>query len=115
MLSAEAPKIVIGPEVISQTESGNTIVLTCIVYSDLTPTVIWHHGNYKLENGSRYTIYEKVVSKIGVDFVMSVLEICNTEEDDSGLYSCTAHSTAGNDSFSFQLLVYHEGKHMTIN
>ena len=108
--SAEPPQIVIGPEEISETDAGNNIVLTCIAHGNANPSMSWNRGGILLSNGSRHTIYEQVVTKSGVDFVMAILEICSTKPEDAGEYSCTALNSAGSDNYTFELSVSQEGK-----
>ena len=63
-----------------------------------------------LNNNSRVTIYEELVTENGVTFVRSILELCNLEEADAGQYSCFANNTIGNDTASFMLTVNAQSK-----
>ena len=59
-----------------------------------------------LGNDSRVNIYVEEITENRRTFVQSVLEICSSEEMDSGEYTCSAESRVGNDSASFNLTVF---------
>lgn len=50
-------------------------------------------------------MYEDLVSKNGIAFVKSVLQICDVEATDAGVYSCSAANTLGSDTASFEMSV----------
>ena len=50
-------------------------------------------------------MYNKTFNENGVEFVMSVLEICSAESEDEGEYSCLANSSSGYDVANFSLTV----------
>lgn len=62
----------------------------------------------QIRNGtgdSRYVTYDRTFTEHGVEFVMSILEICSAEFDDAGEYSCVAYSSTGYDMVRFNLSV----------
>ena len=77
---------------------------------DPNPAISWNRGGTVLNNDSRVTIYEKLVTESGVKFVQSILELCSAEEADAGQYSCFADNTIGNDTASFMLIVNAQSK-----
>lgn len=102
-----APQIVVAPRDPSEVVAGNTVLLTCVAQGDSPPHVVWNRENKVLENGSRVVISEDVIVENGLTFVQSILEICSTEETDSGQYSCvtTLDAVQGNSTASFGLTV----------
>ena len=93
-------------------DAGNTITFVCVAYGIPSPSISWTSGDTALNNDSRVTIYEEVVTEDGVIFVNSILELCSTEEADAGQYSCFADNTLGNDTASFVLTVNAQSKKM---
>ena len=77
---------------------------------DPSPSISWNRGDTVLNNDSRVTIYEDLVTENGVTFVWSILELCSAEEADAGQYSCFADNTFGNDTASFVLAVIAQSK-----
>ena len=62
----------------------------------------------EIRNGtgdSRYVTREKTFTERGMEFSMSILEICSAEFDDAGEYSCIANSSTGYDMVRFNLSV----------
>ena len=95
-------------------DAGNAITFVCVAYGIPSPSISWTSGDTVLNNDSRVTIYEEVVTENGVIFVNSILELCSTEEADAGQYSCFADNTLGNDTASFVLTVNAQSKKMLI-
>ena len=86
-------------------EAGSTTVLSCVGFGDPIPNVTWTRGATELSNGSRTTIYERLVTSNGVIFVQSILQICSIGETDIGQYSCTLGNAVSNTSVDFELSV----------
>ena len=82
-------------------EAGSTVILSCAGFGDPTPSVTWNMGSTQLSNSSQITIYTELVTEVGVDFVHSILEVCNVDEATSGEYSCTVGNVFGDASFNF--------------
>ena len=101
---AATPRIVIYPSN-STVEAGSITVLSCVGFGDPIPNVTWTRGATELSNGSRTTIYERLVTSNGVTFVQSILQICSVGETDIGQYSCTVDNAVGNTSVDFELSV----------
>jgi len=91
-------------------DAGNTITLVCVSSGDPNPSISWNRGGTVLANNSRITIFEELITEIRVTFVLSILELCSTEEADAGQYSCFADNTIGNDIASFVLTVNVQSK-----
>ena len=104
LLAAAPPRVVISPRN-STVEAGSTMVFTCVGFGDPTPYVTWTRGATELSNGSRTTIYERLVTSNGVMFVQSILQICSVGETDNGQYSCTVGNAVSNASVDFELSV----------
>ena len=106
------PQIVFAPPN-TQVNATNTVLLTCVAYGDLPLGISWSREGSNLMNDSqRITIYEEQFEENGVTFVQSILQICSTEIDDSGVYSCTAENNAGNITSAFELAVTISGKRL---
>ena len=105
MLFSDPAQIVIRPNQTTAVDSGNTISFACVAYGNPNPSISWNRGDTLLNNDSRITIYEELVTENGVTFVQSILELCSAEEADAGQYSCFAYNTLGNDTESFELAV----------
>ena len=86
-------------------EAGSNVLLACVGFGDPSPSVTWITQGVVLSNNSQITIYEELETVDGVDFVQSVLAICNVEESNGGNYICTVGNTLGNASASFELSV----------
>ncbi len=100
--------IVVAPEDIT-TEAGSTVFITCVAYSENTPSITWIQNDNQtiLDNSTstRVTVYEELVTEGGLTFVQSILEVCSVEVADSGSYSCVASNGVRNDSTSFELTI----------
>ena len=86
-------------------EAGSNVLLACVGFGDPSPSVTWSTQGVVLSNNSQITIYEELETEDGVDFIQSVLAICNVEESNGGHYICTVGNTLGNASASFELSV----------
>ena len=82
------------------------MLLTCVAYGDLPLSISWsREGSVLMNDSQRITIYEEEVEEGGTTFIQSILQICSTEADDAGVYSCIAANEAGNDTATFELTV----------
>ena len=100
--SKSVPQIVISPENTS-TVAGSTTVLACVGYG--SPSVTWSKDGAVLVNNSQVTIFEDQVTRGGFTFTKSVLQLCDTQEVNSGQYSCSIEDIQMNDSATFELSV----------
>ena len=105
-LHPEPPQIVIAPNNSTETIVGQTVLFTCVSSGMPLPLISWSREGETLGSDSRVNIYVEEITENGMTFVQSVLEICSSEEMDSGEYTCSAESTLGNDSASFDLVVF---------
>lgn len=80
-------------------------MLACVGFGNPTPSVTWNTQGVLLTSSSQITIYEELVTEDGVDFVPSLLAICNVEEANGEQYICTVGNTLGNVSVNFELFV----------
>ena len=104
---ARAPaQIVLLPVDPTEVPDGDTVLLTCVAYGDLPLSISWSRESSILINDSqRITIYGDEVEEGGITFIQSILQICSTEANDAGVYSCIAENDAGNDTAAFELTV----------
>ena len=102
MYHKTVPQIVISPEDTS-TVAGSTTVLACVGYG--SPSVTWSKDGAVLVNNSQVTIFEDLVTRGGLTFTKSVLQLCDTQDVNSGPYSCSIESIQMNDSATFELSV----------
>ena len=86
MYHKSVPQIVISPEDTS-TVAGSTTVLACVGYG--SPSVTWSKDGAVLVNNSQVTIFEDLVTRGGLTFTKSVLWLCDTQDVNSGPYSCS--------------------------
>ena len=103
-------QIAIRPNQTIAVDAGNTITFVCVASGDPNPSISWNKGDTVLNNDSRITIYENLVTENGVALVQSILELRSTEEADAGQYSCFAENVLGNDTASFVLTVNAQSK-----
>ena len=89
----------------SSVEVGSTVALTCVGYGNPIVSVTWSKEDIQLNNSSRITTYENMVTGSGIVLVQSILVICSVDEADSGQYSCVVGNTLGNSSVNFDLSV----------
>ena len=106
--SAERPQIVISPGN-STVDAGYTTMLTCVGFSDPTSSITWSMEGAEVNNGTRINIYEDLVVVNGVNWVLSILEICSVDYFDRGQYSCTIGNAIMNATATFELSVNVEG------
>ena len=97
------PQLVITPENLTEVSSGNTVFLTCVALGELPLAFRWTREGSDLMNDSRVFVYEEAFEEGGSSFVQSILQICSTEEPDSGVYSCVAENEQGNATAVFEL------------
>ena len=105
----EEVEIVIAPADSAAT-ANSTVLFTCVVYGLPLPSyVTWTFNNTLLYNSTSdnytLTIYHSQFEVNGAVFLQSILEICGVVEEQAGNYSCSAESSAGNDTESFLLVV----------
>ena len=105
VVSSEPAQIVIRPNQMTAVDAGYTITFACVAYGDPHPSISWNTRDTPLNNNSRVTIYEELVTENGITFMQSILELCSAEVVDAGLYSCFTGNTLGNDTTSFVLTV----------
>lgn len=99
-----SPSIVIVPESSGLVAEGNTALLSCTAYGvPLPSSVVWYQGDELLFNDSRISIYSEQVVEGGLEYVLSILEICSVDVADAGSYSCFVENVVGNDTASFEL------------
>ena len=85
--------------------SYNTL-LSCVAYGDQLPGISWsREGNVLMNDSQWITIHEEEFEEGGIMFVQSILQICSTKTNDTGVYSCIADSEGSNDTVSFELTV----------
>ena len=102
---AEA-QIVLHPVNPTDVPDGDTVLLTCVAYGGLPLSISWsREGSILMNDSQRITIYEEEVEEGGITFIQSILQICSTEANDAGVYSCIAENEAGNDTATFQVTV----------
>ena len=115
MLLDSSVQIVIHPEETSHIQATDSAIFTCVAYGNPPPFITWRrNGSSEVTSNSRVNISEKVVSLREITFVKSVLEICSSEEGDSGEYSCDADNGARSDGFRFDFTVIPESKQLLI-
>ena len=84
-----------GPEVVID----NNITLTCSASGIHLPTITWSRGG---ENIREEKITQNAVNET---FLISEVKLFNTEQTDTGNYSCSANNSAGVDTQTFYLQV----------
>ena len=78
---------------------GNNVTLSCSASGLYLPNIVWSKAGQNISSSSRLIITEIVANE---SFLTSHLEISNTEQGDTGNYTCTADNTAGIDaSYSY--------------
>lgn len=107
-LTTAPPEIVIAPPDTLIYE-GNTVLFTCVAFGFPLPSLAWYGSQTGLlgntTGGGRFSIYNETFNQTGIQFAMSVLEICDAEFTDEGQYGCVASSDSGYDSVYFNLTV----------
>ena len=84
---------------------SSTVLLTCVGYGVPVPSLTWSKMGTLVVNDSMITIIEEQVTESRIPFAKSVLEICGSEIQHSGRYTCTAQNELMNDSAMFELTV----------
>lgn len=92
-----------------QVNSGSTLFLTAFGYGTPLPVVSWLRGGQNLTNSSRVKIFESVITKRGIRFARSVLEICDVDYSASGEYLISASNGITADLARLEISV--RGKH----
>ena len=101
------------PEKDVHVDANDTVTFTCVVHGSPLPHFTWSKNGINLHNDSQMTMREKQLTLRGISFTESVLEICGTKEEDSGMYSCTATNGYRIDSFKFNVSVVPRGKYLS--
>lgn len=96
-------------------EAGNTLILPCVAYTILSNntsttnplTITWRRGDRALINGSGVIVHEtETISRDeGIVIIQSLLELCDVQTADSGVYSCEVEErgSGGRDAAEFNL------------
>ncbi len=78
--------IVIGPKDVT-VEAGSTVLITCVAYSDDTPSITWvrdyDQAILDSSTSSQVTVYEQLVTEGELTFVQAILEVCSVEDGGS--------------------------------
>lgn len=86
---------------------GDTLAFACVSFGENESTnILWKFGDRKLANNSKIRIYDNPQLEVnGINFTLSVLELCSVQLGAPGLYSCTAKNSMDQVSFNFTLTV----------
>ena len=106
----EPAQILIHPSPYSKVYPRQTVMSLCSAYGgDEPPTITWRFGVELLINDSLnlVKIFETQSIHDGLVFMESILEQCTV---DTGVYSCTATNSRGNDRYNFTLDVVPAGE-----
>lgn len=90
-------------------DAGNSVFFTCAVFGIPQPEISWSRNGTDLSEDSRTAILHQLVTRIGVTYVTSTLQICDLEGEDAGEYGCTAENGAAANT-TFTLSVHEEGQ-----
>ena len=77
----------------------------CIASGYPLPSLSWSRGGASLNNGSRFIIYEELVTSNEVTSLQSTLEISSVEADDAAECTCVANNTFSSATANFNLTV----------
>ena len=110
LFTSTTVQIVIYPEKDVHVDANDTVKFSCVAYGSPIPHFIWSRNGSVFSNNSRVTIREDVVSLRGITFMKSIVEMCHTEEADSGEIRCTADNGMRSDSVQFSLSVLPKGR-----
>ena len=98
----------IHPELETEVEVGNAVLLTCVSSGQPLPSINWYKGGTYLTENATISIDEEHITKAGIGFVRSVLQTCGS---DMSSYSCVAdNNVSAADSYTLQLTLNLEGK-----
>ena len=84
---------------------GYTVLLTCVAYGDPIPNLTWSKDGEELSNTSRISLFSSILEEGGLQYPQLTLEICASELEDAGTYTCTAANENGTDSSYLELTV----------
>ena len=74
--------------------AGDSLLLTCVGYGLPPPSLSWQkNGETISADDAKFSLRETRVVVEGAEFVRSSLLLCNTSEEDTGNYSCSANNT----------------------
>ena len=80
----------------SEFVEGNTVIFTCVAYGGPgNPNITWSNYGSDLYPSDSIRIYQEVLVEGGIEFVVSMLEICGISEEEAGLYTCSATLSTG--------------------
>ena len=82
-------------------DPGQSVLITCISEGLPVPSVMWVDPDGRIltnRTSPRIKMFESIETKQGVNFVRSVLLLCDINRMDSGEYSCIADNTFSNDT-----------------
>ena len=90
------PQLVVTP-VNQDINYSDTVLMVCVATSFPEPVITWNRNGELLDPASSdlITIYTEMVLDMGLNFTVSILEICGVGVDDIGSFTCTATSDAG--------------------
>ena len=104
MHSAEAPLLLATPDNIT-VSAGIRLSLVCVAWGNPAPNITWTPDATAVPYQN---VYNTSTTLNGLTYVVSILEVCYTEPQFSGTYSCTATNgvapaSLGGNSASFQV------------
>ena len=102
--SAEAPLLLATPDNIT-VSAGTRLSLVCVAWGNPAPNITWTPDATAVPYQN---VYNTSTTLNGLTYVVSILEVCYTEPQFSGTYSCTAtngveDASLGGNSASFQV------------
>lgn len=100
----------------SEVYEGATILATCVAYGGSEqPVISWFKGDSltPLDNSSRVIVYQDTITENGLNFSVSILELCGVGVEDDAVYHCQAEnanaSVTYTDRANFTLTVISGG------
>ena len=102
MVSPTVPTAIISSPESPEVVIGNNITLTCSASGIHLPNITWSRKGEIIVESSKEIISQSVVNET---VLASDLKITNTEQRDTGNYSCSAKNSAGVDTKLFYLQV----------